>query len=140
MLGLGGFAVYHAHISLQQARQAIASQRELERELAAAYGRLGDLQSNTPAAVHTYSAMVEVSRMLWEADPSDLRALSDYSAAQLALAMAMPSEPRSEKRIALERARDLLSEAVRKNPTNAQLRTQLNTASAAFAALEGSKR
>jgi len=136
VLGLGGFAAYQAHISLRETRQAIASQRDLERELAAAYGRLGDLQGNTPAAVRTYSAMIEVTRKLWEADPSDPRALADYGAAQLGLAMALPSEPRAEKRIALERARDWLREAVRQNSTNAQLRTQLDTASAALAALK----
>jgi eukaryotic-like serine/threonine-protein kinase len=140
VLGLGGFASYEAHISLRQSRQAIASQRDLERELAASYGRLGDMQGNTPAAVRSYSAMIEVTRTLWEADPSDPRSLADYGAAQLGLAMALPSEPRTEKRIALERAHAWLSEAVRQNATNAQLREQLNTASAALAALEEGKR
>lgn len=140
VLGLGGFAAYQAHVSMQQSRQAIASHRDVARELAAAYARLGDLQGNTPAAVRTYSAMVEVTRVLWEADPSDPRSLADYGAAQLGLAMALPSESRAEKRIALERARDWMKEAVRQNPTNAQLRTQLGTVSAALAALEEGKR
>jgi hypothetical protein len=135
-LGLGGFAAYRAHLSLRETRQAIAAHRDLQRELAAAYARLGDLQGNTPAAVRTYSAMVDVTRMLWEADPSDPRALADYGAAQLGLAMALPAEPKAEKRIALDRAHDWLSEAVRQNPTNAQLRRQLDTASAALAALK----
>ena len=140
VLGFGGFSAYEAHISLQQSRQAIAGHRDVARELAAAYARLGDLQGNTPAAVRTYSAMVEITRTLWEADPSDPRSVADYGAAQLGLAMALPSEPRAEKRIALERARDWMSEAVRQNPTNAQLRTQLGTVSAALAALEEGKR
>jgi serine/threonine protein kinase len=139
VLGLGGYAAYEAHISLRETRQAIASHRDLQRELAAAYGRLGDMQGNTPAAVRTYSAMIEVTRTLWEADRSDPRSLADYGAAQLGLAMALPSQPQAEKRIALERARDWLTEAVRQNPAHAQLRTQLNTASAALAALEGSE-
>jgi hypothetical protein len=140
VLGLGGFAAYEAHVSLLQTRQAIASHRDLQRELAAAYGRLGDLQGNTPAAVRTYSAMIEVTRTLWEADPSDPRSLADYGAAQLGLAMALPPQPQAEKRIALERARNWLTEAVRQNPANTQLRTQLETASAALSALEESKR
>jgi len=136
VLGFAGYAAYEAHISEQQSRQAIAAQRDVARELAAVYARLGDLQGNTPAAVRTYSAMVEVTRTQWEADPSDPRALADYGDAQLGLAMALPSEPQAEKRKALERAHDWLTEAVRQNPTNAQLRTQLSTASAALAALE----
>lgn len=140
VLGLGGFAVYKAQISLQQTRQAVAFQHDLQRELAATYGRLGDLQGKTPAAVRTYSAMIEVTRMLWEAGPSDVRAIGDYGAAQLGLAMALPSEPPGEKRIALERARNWLREAVHEYPTNAQLRAQLDAASAALAALEESKR
>jgi hypothetical protein len=140
VLGLGGFATYQAQISLKQTRQAIASHRELQHELAAAYGRLGDLQGNTPAAVRSYSAMVEVAKALWEAAPADPRALADYGAAQLGLAMALPSDPRAEKRIALESTRAWLREAVRRNPTNAQLHTQLDTALAALAALEESKR
>ena len=140
VLGFGGFAAYRAHISLQQSRQAIASHRDVARELTTAYARLGDLQGNTPAAVRTYSAMVDVARMLWEADPSDPRSLADYGAAQLGLAMALPSEPRAEKRIALQRARDWMKEAARQNPTNAQLRTQLGTVSAALEALEEGKR
>jgi hypothetical protein len=139
VLGLGGYAVYEAHISLRETRQAIASHRDLQRELASAYGRLGDLQGNTPAAVRTYSAMIEVTRALWEADRSDPRSLGDYGAAQLGLAMALPSQPQAEKRIALERARDWLREAVQQNPSNAQLHTQLDTASAALKALEESK-
>jgi hypothetical protein len=139
VLGLGGYAAYEAHISMRETRQAIASHRDLQRELAAAYGRLGDLQGNTPAAVRTYSAMIEVTRRLWEADPSDPRSIADYGAAQLGLAMALPSQPQAEKRIALERARDWLREAVQQNPSNAQLHTQLDTASAALKALEESK-
>ena len=140
VLGFGGFAAYQAHISEQQSRQAIAVHRDVARELAAAYARLGDLEGNTPAAVRTYSAMIEITRKLWEADPSDPRSLADYGAAQLGLAMALPHEPLAEKRKALEHARDWLTEAVRRNPAHAQLRTQLNTASAALAALEESKR
>ena len=83
--------------------------------------------------------MIEVTRRLWEADPSDPRSIADYGAAQLGLAMALPSQPQAEKRIALERARDWLREAVRQNPSNAQLHTQLDTASAALKALEESK-
>jgi len=139
VLGLGGYAAYEAHISLRETRQAIASHRDLQRELAAAYARLGDLQGNTPAAVRTYSAMIEVTRTLWEADPSDPRSVADYGAAQLGLAMALPSQPQAEKRVALQRARDWLREAVRQNPSNATLHTQLDTASAALAALEESK-
>src|SRR5262249_15724923 len=139
VLGFGGFSAYEALIRVQQSRKAMASHRDLARELAAAYARLGDLQGNTPAAVRTYSAMVDVTRTLWEADPSDPRALADYGAAQLGLGMALPSEPRTEKRIALERARNWLRNAVRQNPTNAQLATQLETATEALAALEESK-
>lgn len=139
MLALGGFAGYEAQISLRETRQAIATQRDLQRELAAAYGRLGDLQGNTPAAVRSYSAMVEVTRALWEADPSDPRSLADYGAAQLGLAMALPAEPRAEKRVALQRTHDWLKEALRRNQSNAQLRTQFETVSAALAALDEGK-
>jgi hypothetical protein len=135
VLGLGGFAAYEVHMSLRQTREAIASYRDLQRALAAAYGRLGDLQGNTPAAVRTYSSMCEVTKALWEADPSDPRATAEYGAAQLGLAMVLPSDPKDVKRKALERTRDWLQEAVRQNATNAQLRAQLLTASATLAAL-----
>jgi hypothetical protein len=138
-LGLGALAAYQARISLLQNRQAIASHRDLERELAGAYARLGDLQGNTPAAVRTYFAMIEVTRRLWEAEPSDPRSVADYGAAQLGLAMALPSEPRAEKRIALERVRDWITEAIRRNPSNPLVRKQLERLSAALASLDENK-
>jgi eukaryotic-like serine/threonine-protein kinase len=129
--GLGGFAVYEVRASRQRVRQAAASQRAL----AAAYGRLGELQTGTPEGVRAYSAMLAIARAQWEADPSNARALADYGAAQLGLGIVMPLAHMAEKRDALERARDWLTGAVQRNPANEQLRQQRDLAVAALAAL-----
>jgi eukaryotic-like serine/threonine-protein kinase len=129
VIALVGLAAYQARASRQQVLA-------LERELVEAYGRFAELQGNTAEAARAYSTMVEISKDLWQADPSDPRALTNYGAAQLGLGMAIPVESRVEKRAALERARDWLTEAVRRNAANTQLRTQLDTATAALAALD----
>jgi hypothetical protein len=130
-----GVATYEARANQIRFREAIRAERGLKRELAGAYARLGKMQSGTPEAVGTYAATVELTKTLWEADPLDARTLNDYGAAQLNLGLAMPLERAKEKRAALERTRDWLTGETRKNPTNAQLRQQLDTATAALAAL-----
>ena len=128
VVALAGLAAYQASASQRQVQA-------LERELAEAYGHFAEVEGSTAEAARAYSAMIEISRGLWEADPSDSRALANYGAAQLGLGMAIPLEKRAEKRAALERARDWLTEAVRRNPANTKLRTQLDTATAALAHL-----
>ncbi len=140
VIALACFTTYQARVSRREVEHALQSQRALQRELAEAYGRLGDLQSNTAGVVAAYTAMMDLTKTLWEADPSDARSLTDYGAAQLRLGMAISAERSTQKRAALERAHEWLREAVRRNPANATLRTQLDTASAALAVLGKSGR
>jgi hypothetical protein len=128
VVALAGLTGYQARAGRQQVRA-------LERELAEAYGHFAEVQGSTAEAARAYSTMIEISKRLWEADPSDPRALANYGAAQLGLGMAIPLESRAEKQAALERARDWLTEAVRLNAANTQLRTELDTATAALASL-----
>jgi len=133
--GIAGFAIYEARTVHKRVRQAALAERVLKRELAAAYRLLGDLQAHTPPGVRAYAKLVEITRTLWEADPSDVRALGDYGAAQIGLGMKIPEELPVEKRAALERARDWLTATLIQNANNVELRRQLDTASAALAEL-----
>ena len=83
-------------------------------------------------AFASISTMVAISRPLWEATPSDPRALSDYGAAQLGLGLVMPSDRAADKRAALERAREWLQRQAELNPAVPQLREQLERASNAL--------
>jgi hypothetical protein len=129
---LAGFAAYEFDAGQNRVRRATDEETALKRDLAVAYGRMGDLEANTPAGVREYSAMVAISRSLWEASPSDPRALSDYGAAQLGLGIVMPSDRAAEKRAALERAREWLQRQVELNPGVPQLGEQFEKARAAL--------
>jgi len=135
VVGLACLTTYEARTSQQRVRQATASQRSTERQLAAAYRRLGDLQASTPEGVLAYEDMLDLAGKLWEADPSDARSASDYGAALLGFGLALPREHLEEKRAALERARSWLDQAVRQNPANGELRRELDTALTALGAL-----
>src|SRR5579864_1751476 len=102
VVGLVWLAAFEALTSQQRIRQAAASQRAIERQLAAAYRRLGNLQVSTPEGVLAYAAMLDVARKLWEADPSDARSAGDYGAALLGFGLALPRDRLEEKRAALE--------------------------------------
>jgi hypothetical protein len=130
---IAGFAMYEAYTGRKRARQAAVADRALKRELAAAYRLVGDLQARTPSA-HAYAEMVQITKRRWEADSSDASTLRDFGAAQLGLGLVIPEERITEKRAALERARDWLTEAVGQNSTDLELSRQLDTASAALAA------
>jgi serine/threonine protein kinase len=129
---LAGFAAYEFDAGQNRVRRATDEEAALKRDLAVAYGRMGDLEANTAAGVREYSAMVAISRSLWEASPSDPRALSDYGAAQLGLGMVMPSDRAAEKRAALERAREWLQRQAEMNPAVPQLGEQLEKARTAL--------
>ena len=141
LLGLASFATYEARSSQLRVRQATAFQRSIERELAATYHRLGDLQISTPEGVLDYSAMLDVDRRLYEDDPSDARSASDYGAALLDFGLALPYERLEEKRAALERARSWLNQAARQYPANPEIRRELDPADEALTVLQqGSQR
>jgi len=136
VLGLAGLAVYEARTSAVRFREAMAAQREIERQLAAAYRGLSDLEGGTPEGIRAHTAWLDAARRQWEADPSDARAASEYGAAQLGLGLALPRERREEKRAALDRALAWLEQAARLNPASAELRRDADAASAALRALQ----
>jgi hypothetical protein len=129
---LAGFATYELRAGQDRVRRAADEETALKRDLAAAYSQLGDLEANTPAGIRAYSARLAIARSLWEAAPSDPRALSDYGAAQVGLGLALPLELAAEKRAALERARDWLQFQTKRNPGNSELRQQFDKAGVAL--------
>jgi hypothetical protein len=136
IVGIGGVAAYEMRTARKRARRSV-----LERELAAAHRLLDHLQAHPPPDVRACAEIVEIAKAFWEANPSDVRALRDYGAVQLRLAMVIPEELMREKRAALEGTRDWLTATLRKNGADTELRHQLDAASAALAALaEGNTR
>jgi hypothetical protein len=79
-----------------------------------------------------YSARLAITRSLWDAAPTDRRAISDYGAAQVDLGLVIPLVSAAEKRAALERARDWLQLQIKRNTANPELREQLEKANAAL--------
>jgi serine/threonine protein kinase len=132
---VAGSAAYEVHAGQIRVRRATDEETALKHDLAAAYGRLGDLEANTPAGARSYSEMLAVARSLWEAAPYDPRALRVYGAAQVGLGLVMPMEQAAEKRAALERARDWLRREAELNPAVPQLREQLERADSALGEL-----
>jgi tetratricopeptide (TPR) repeat protein len=92
-------------------------------ELMLAYSHLGDILGNPeydnagdPAgAFQAYGKMAEAAKFLYDADPADARALSDYGIALLRLGLVMPSADEA-KRETFERSHELLTRAAVHNP------------------------
>jgi hypothetical protein len=132
---IAGRATHEARANQSRLQQHTAAERDLRRQLTAAYRRLGQLEPNTAEGIQAYAAMIEVVGKLLNADPSDVSLLSDFGDALLGLGTAIPSEQMAEKRAALERACSWLERSVRRHPANLQLRHQLDSANSARDAL-----
>jgi len=131
---IAGLVTFEAHAGRKRAQKAAAADRALKRQLAAAYRLVGDLQARTPSSADAYAELVQITKQRWEADSSDASRQRDFGAAQLGLGLVIPDGHITEKRAALERARDWLTAAVSQYATDVELSRQLDIASAALAA------
>jgi tetratricopeptide (TPR) repeat protein len=124
--------------ALDSYRAGVAVREEVDRrfpndvhsrhELMLAYSHVGDTLGNPTydnfgdeaGARAAYVKMAEVARILREADPTDVRALSDYGIALLRLGIVSPP---NQQRMTLEKSHELLQSAATRNPTDKPTRT-----------------
>jgi eukaryotic-like serine/threonine-protein kinase len=151
-------AIYHARLGAIQAAlgkrtEALASYRSgaaaleslcrhfpndthTRHELMLAYAHVGDTLGNpaydnvgdAPGALTEYTKMAEIARTLHEADPNDVRGISDYGIALLRMGIVTPMNQRAD---ALEKAEQLLQSAATRSPKD-----RGNTSHKAWAELE----
>jgi len=112
------------------------------RSLMHVYAHLGDILGNPEyqnagdplAAFQASQKMVEQAKFLHDADPADVRALSDYGIALLRLGLVTP--PRGPaKRQTFERSQELLSRAATLDPRNRAVATHKTWVESELAAL-----
>lgn len=108
----------------EQAYRAAPTDTHAAHELMLAYSHVGDTLGN-PAydnagdlagARAAYSKMAEIAKSLHDADPNDVRAISDYGIALLRVGIASPPERPQEKLAILQEADGLLTSAAVKSP------------------------
>jgi tetratricopeptide (TPR) repeat protein len=118
-------ASYRAGLAeLESMQQHFANDTHVQHELMLAYSHVGDTLGNpaydnagdAAGALESYNKMVPIAKSLYDADPSDVRALSDYGIAQLRQGIVTPASP--SKRSILESAHEKLQAASEKNPKN----------------------
>ena len=98
-----------------------------QHDLMLTYSHIGDVQGNpnlaslgdTRAAAESYQQMLAVARHLYQTDPADQRALSDYAIALTRVAAVLPEDRSAEHLAMLRESLKLLHEAGRINPQNA---------------------
>ena len=107
---------------LEALYNARANDVRAHHELMLAYSHIGDTLGNhdydnagdLAGAYQAYSRMADLAKSLYDADPSDARARSDYGIALLRLGIATPSGG-TAKRQTLEHSHELLEQALRGN-------------------------
>lgn len=105
-----------------------------QRTLMAAYSHLGDVLGNPKwhsygdraGALEAYRRMLAVARRLYEADPANHRAISDYAIAMTRVAAALPARATAERLSMLRESVRLLEEIQQLNPQNVMNRWDLS--------------
>jgi serine/threonine protein kinase/tetratricopeptide (TPR) repeat protein len=128
----------HRQQALESYRAALSAREEISRdapndvyalhELMLAYSHVGDTLGNPEynnfgdeaGARASYARMGEAARRLHEADPNDVRAISDYGIALLRVGIVSPPD---QKKAILEKSNDLLKRAADKSPMDKPTRT-----------------
>jgi len=98
-----------------------------QHELMRVYAHIGDVLGNpnlrnledTPGAISAYREMLALARHLYESDPADQRAVSDYAIALTRVAAPLSRDRLPEKLLLLRESVRLLREVRRINPQNA---------------------
>jgi eukaryotic-like serine/threonine-protein kinase len=98
-----------------------------QHDLMLTHSHIGDVLGNpnlssmgdTRAAAEAYQQMLGMARHLYNTDPADQRALSDYAIAQTRVAAVLPDDRRAERLSLLRESLKLLQEVARINPQNA---------------------
>jgi tetratricopeptide (TPR) repeat protein len=92
-----------------------------------AYSHIGDTLGNpnldsfgdAAGAMDAYSKMVVAAKLLYDADPDDLRAVTDYAISLMRIANATPARQASEKLDRFRQSRDLFERVATASPSNA---------------------
>jgi tetratricopeptide (TPR) repeat protein len=123
--------------ALQKYRRKVAIMEDLcriepvntqyRRGLMLAYSHIGDTLGNpnldsfgdAAGAMDAYSKMVVAAKLLYDADPDDLRAVTDYAISLMRIANATPARQASEKLDRFRQSRDLFERVATASPSNA---------------------
>jgi len=121
--------------------QRFPSDTAARHALMLAYSHLGDTLGNPEyanagdlsGAFQAYRKVAEAAKLLYDADPADVRALSDYGIALLRLGLVTPAGP--AKREAFEDSAELLSRAAARNPQSRMIASHKTWVESELAAL-----
>lgn len=119
---------YRAGVSdLENIARRFPDKIQTQHELMLAHAHVGDMLGNpaydnfgdATGAREAYSKMADIALRLQEADPADVRAMSDYGIALMRVGIVAPPE---SKKAALEKAHDLQLRTIAKNPKDRAMR------------------
>jgi tetratricopeptide (TPR) repeat protein len=118
---------------LERIVQKDPSKLRAQRSLMFTYSHIGDTLGNpnrtnlgeTAGAAEAYGKMAATAKRLYDADPADERAKSDYGIALTRAASLLPAERAREKQEMLRSALQLAEEAVKSNPANLSEKMQI---------------
>jgi tetratricopeptide (TPR) repeat protein len=123
-----GLAQYrHALAALEALVKREPANSTYQHDLMQIYTHIGDVLGNpnlrslgdTRGATEAYNQMLSVARHLYEIDPADQRAVSDYAIALTRVAAVQREDRQAEKLAQLRESLRLLHEVARVNPQNA---------------------
>jgi len=99
---------------------------QYRRGLMLAYSHVGDTLGNpnldsfgdAAGALDAYSKMMAAAKLLYDADPDDQRAATDYAIALMRIANALPARQGSEKIERFRQSRELFERVAKASPSN----------------------
>jgi tetratricopeptide (TPR) repeat protein len=99
---------------------------QYRRGLMLAYSHIGDTLGNpnldsfgdAAGALAAYSKMAAAAKLLYDADPDDQRAVTDYAISLMRIANALPARQASEKIERFRQSRDLFERVAKSSPSN----------------------
>ena len=130
-----GLEHFHQALSLyEKLVQRDPANASLQRALASTYSHLGDALGNpkwknlgdNAGAVNAYRQMLAVTRRLYETDPANQQAVSDYAIALTRVAAALPDKESSERLTMLRESLKLLTDILAVSPENMMNRWDLS--------------
>jgi tetratricopeptide (TPR) repeat protein len=100
---------------------------QYRRGLMLAYSHIGDTLGNpnldsfgdAAGALDAYGKMAAAAKLLYDTDPDDLRAVTDYAISLMRIANATPARQGGEKLERFSQSRDLFERAAKVSPANA---------------------
>jgi len=136
--GMGGVqaAMGRREAALENYRRKVAITEDLcrlepvnaqyRRGLMLAYSHIGDTLGNpnldsfgdAAGALAAYSKMAAAAKLLFDADPDDQRAVTDYAISLMRIANALPARQAREKIERFRQSRDLFERVAKSSPSN----------------------